>query len=539
MMSNITPQSTTAQLAGQVPKESERDKAANPGSPNLPGTFPETPGLNDASDFSVNPIPASSGTGNPVSLQPGEPVPDPSTFTKNTISSTAHDDPSLKATADDSEKTLGVAPLPATSGIGNPIHLQPGEKVPDASTFTSNTVESTVRTDAESYEKGQGVPQLPNVVTPPGEREAQGGMFNLPGISKNMIPESSLPMGGNTSAEKDPGFTIQSAGAGSTTAGLAAKVPLEPKGVPEVVQHSQQEAGVEPEASGDREAVREKLEVERELESKVPQSPPTTEGTGGAAADTPSLPSGAKGAETTEASSVPSHGLPASIQQSINEINAGNPIAPTVPDVVQKSITQSHQSPEAAGDKDMVQEKKNVEAELLKGIQPEEAAGEPAPAASAALAESAPAATSSSTQPDTTTPTQPSSTTDKSTQPPAPTVPDPRSVPTGTTAAATEPPAPTSADVPATTLAADNATKQDIDSRDVSPMTRPAGSAQTQPIVTSGVGTSSAPQTSKAATSSKPAASSPTTSTGTDKKDKRRSGFFGKLKQKFVDKDKK
>ena len=539
IMSNITPQSTTAQLAGQVPEESERDEAANPGSSNLPGTFPETPGLNDASEFSVKPIPASSGTGNPVNLQPGEPVPDPSTFTKNTISSTTHDDPSLKATTEDSDKTFGVAPVPATSGIGNPIHLQPGEKVPDPSTFTRNTVESTVRTDAESYEKGQGVPQLPNVVTPPGEREAQGGMFNLPGISQSMIPESSLPMGGNSSANKDPGFTIQSAGAGSTTAGLAAKVPLEPKGVPEVVQHSQQEAGVEPEASGHREAVREKSKVEKELESKVPQSPPTTEGTDGAAADTSSLPSGAKGAGTTGTSSVPSHGLPVSIQQSINEINAGSPIAPTVPDVVQESITQSHQSPEAAGDKGMVQEKKNVEAELLKGIQPEEAAGEPAPTASAALAESAPAATSSSAQPDNLTPTQPNSTTDKSTQPPAAIVPDPRAIPTDTTAAAAEPPAPTSADVPATTLAADNAAKQDIDSRDVSPMTRPAGSAQTQPIVTSGVGTSSAPQTSKAATSSKPAASSPTASSGTDKKDKRRSGFFGKLKQKFVDKDKK
>ena len=547
-MSGVTPQSTTAQLAGQVPKESERGQNVSAGSADLPGSFPETPGLNDASEFRVNPIPASSGMGNPASVQPGQQVPHPSSFTDNTISSTARDDPPLSKTAEDSETTFGVAPLPATAGIGNPIHLQPGEKVPDPSTFTDNTIESTARTDPESYEKGQGIPQLPNVVTPPGERESQSGMFNLPGISNNMIPESSLPMGGDTSADKDPGFTIQSAGAGTTTAAFAANVPLEPRGVPEVVQESQQEAGTGPEASGDREAVRGKSAVEKELESKVPEQPPTSEGTGGTIAGTSSVPSEGAGGVATETSSTPSHGLPASIQQSIDEINSGSAIAPTVPDVVQKSITESHQSPEAAGDKDMVQEKKNVEAELLKGTQPKEAAGEPAPTTSASLTESAPAATIRSIQPNTTTTAQPDitttpaapTTTETSTQPPATETLDPRATTTDTVAASSEPPASTSAGAPATTPAAENAAKREIDSRDVSPMTRPAGSAsQTQPAVTTGVGSSSAPETSKSTTSkaapSKPAAS-PTTSSGTDKKEKRKSGFFGKLKQKFGDK---
>ena len=530
MMSNVTPQSTTAQLAGQVPKESERDPTADSGSSDLPGTFLETPGVNDASQFSVNPIPATSGTGNPVHLQPGEQVPQSSTLTDNTITSNVRDDPSLKQSTEDSQKAFGVAPLPATSGIGNPIHLEPGEKVPDPSTFTSNTVESTATTDPESYERGQSVPQLPNVVTPPSERESQGGMFNLPGISRTMIPESSLPMGGSTSAEKDPGFTIQSAGAGTTTAGLAANVPLEPRGVPEVVQESQQEANMIPETS--QEVIREKSAMEKELESKVPEQPSASESTGGAASKAPPTSEG-QGQDLSAAAmaSTPSHGLPASIQQSIDEMNAGSAIAPTVPDVVQESITESHQSPEAAGDRGMVQEKKNVEAELLKGTVPDESAGEPAPTATAALSESAPAITSSSTQPDTTT------TTDASSQPPVPATAESRSVTTDTNAASSEPPAPTSADIPATTPATDNAAKQEIDSRDVSPMTRPG--TQNQPMVTSGVASSSAPQTSKPATS-KPEASkqaaSPTTSSGTDKKEKRKSGFFGKLKQKFGDK---
>ena len=496
-MSGVTPQSTTVQLAGQVPKESQRDqKAANSGSSDLPGTFPETPGPSEASEFGVNPIPATSGIGNPVNLQPGEKVPHPSTLTDNTISSTVRNDSALSNSAEDSEKTFGVAPLPATAGIGNPIHLQPGEKVPDPSTFTDNTIQSTVRTDPESYEKGQGAPQLPNVVTPPNEREAEGGMFNLPEISKNMIPESSLPMGGSTAAKKDPGFTIQSAGAGTTTAALAANVPKEPRGVPEVIEDSRQ---------------------------NETQSPPTSGSTGGGGVAT---------------SSLPSRGLPPSVQQSIDEMNKGAPIAPTVPDVVQESISESHQSPEAAGNKGMVQEKRNVEAELLKGTERDESTGEPAPAASAALVDSAPAPTASSVQPDTSTPAS-------APKPAAQAPTDPRSIPSGTAAAAPEPAAPTSADVPAMTPAAENAKKRDAESRDISPMTRPDGkAAQTQPMVTSGVSTGVAPTTSKA-TSSKPppaaAASGGREATSkeqekADKAKKRGSGFFGKLKQKFGDK---
>lgn len=532
-MSGVTPQSTTAQLAGQVPKESEREQASHAGSADLPGSFPETPAPNDRAEFNVNPIPATSGISNPVSLQPGEKVPDPSTLTNNTISSTAHDDLSLKKGAEESEKLFGVAPLPATSGLGNPIHLQPGEKVPDPGTFTKNTIESTATIDPESYEKGQSVPQLPNVVTPPSEREAQGdsSLFNLPPVSGSMIPESSLPMGSSTSKEPDPGFTIQSAGAGSTTAGLAANVPLEPRGVPEVVKDRQQAAEIDPEATGNREAVREKSAVEKELETKVPEQPPTSEGTGGAGAKE-SLPSESSRAAISAISSPPSHDLPASIQQSINEMNASSAIAPAVPDVVQESITESHQSPEAAADKGMVQEKKNVEAELLKGTQPDESAGEPAPTASAVLAESAPAATGSSTQPDTTiVAQQPSKATNTSTEPPAPSTDDPVSATTDTKAASSEPPASTSADVPATTPATNSDTKEEIDSRDVSPMTRPG--TQNQPTITSGVASSSAPQTSKPTTSkADPAA----TNSGPEKKEKRKSGFFGKLKQKFGDK---
>ena len=705
-MSGVTPHSTTADLAGKVSKEPTREVST--GSSGLPGSFPQTP-AKEISDFSVNPIPATSGIGNPVQLAPGEKVPNPSTFTSNTISSTAHDDVSLSKAPEDSQQVYGIAPLPATSGIGNPIHLQPGEKVPNPNTFTDNTIHSTVKTDRESYEKGSAVPQLPDVMTPEKERAAKGGMFSIPGLSKNMIPESSLPMGGASSAEKDPGFTIQSAGAGTTTAALAGNVPLEPRGVPEVVRESQQEAGSAPEASGNREAVREKTAMEKELESKVPEAPPIHEGTthvhnvneksttavlagnvpleprgvpevvqesqkaagfapeatanpeavaektamekeleskvpeeqpihnntiqsagtnsttAGLAGNVPLEPKGvpevvqesqqeagfapeatsnpeavreksevekeleskvpeapatvggdsnhsgamaaggvaaggiaaaavgygATKAKPAEGSSMlGSRGLPASVQQSINEMNQTTPIAPTVPDVVQESIAESHQSPEAAASKTMVGEKSAMESELLKKVKTEENAGKPAPSSSAALTETAPAATTSAI---------PTASTAESTQ-----IAEPSSSTTATSAgpsaksfhaplASTATPA-----QPIFPSAMSSAVKQQAssDSRDVSPMSHPKTAGQSQPAVTTGVGSSNAPETSAASpkTSSSPnpasskVASSPnpstvtgasTASASTDKKSKRASGFFGKLKSKFSDKEKK
>ena len=412
-MSGITPQSTTAELAGKVPKESQEPS----GSSDLPGSFPETP-ANDAKDFSVNPI-------------------------------------------------------PATSGIGNPVNLKPGEKVPDPSSFTGNTVNSAVTLDKESYESSSGAPQIPASVIKQDEPNAKDeGMFSVPEKSKNMIPESSLPMGEGTPSAQDPGVTIQSAGPQSTTAQLAAQVPKEPKGVSGMVQESQKEAGFEPEASGNPEVVKEKSAAESELESKVSEEP-----------------------ATSEEASVPSQ---------------GTAIAPTVPDVVQESIAESHQSPEAATSETMVGDKSAVEAELLKGVKKEEGSGEPAPTASAALSETAPTPTAT----DTTT------TDNKGSDLNAP------------------------AAAPAETPAIKNAIKQDVDSRDISPMTRgPGTTTQSQPTVTTGVADAAAPSSSKPAA----APESPTTSkngasgssAAADKKAKRGSGFFGNLKAKFSHKDKK
>jgi hypothetical protein len=278
-LSSAAPGSSTAALAGLVPKEKQIEKTQS--NESIPGAFPmtppaETPGT-EQQMFNINPIAATPGLGNPIKLAPEEQVPASSTLTDNTVQSTVNLD---KLPEDEDEATVSVAPIPATAGIGNPIHLAPGEKVPHPSTLTSNTVESTANTDLASYEKASAFPpQLgPVDFTPAAERQANGGMFALPPQLDNLIPESSLPMGVDALVEKDTGVHIQSAAPLSSTAALAAQVPKEPRGVPEIVSDSQKEAGVAPEAAANADAVLDKKEVEQELKETVPEQTPAADG---------------------------------------------------------------------------------------------------------------------------------------------------------------------------------------------------------------------------------------------------------------------
>jgi len=330
-LSSAAPVATTAALAGAVPKESEKTA--------IPGGFPETPSTEPQS-FSVNPIPAS-------------------------------------------------------SGIGNPIHLAPGEKVPDPSTITPHTIGSTVKTDAASYEKSDAAVGSGGAAKP---AETDASLFTVPPITNNMIPESSLPMGAAAGAgESDPGVTIQSAAATSTTAALAGQVPKEPRGVPEVVTQSEKEAGVSPEAAANPEAVVEKREVENELKEKVPEEPATsTSGSGGIVGG---IAGGlaAAGAAAAGAAAYAHSKLPESAQKAINSVTGQaeqteHETATTseLPAVVSDSILAADQPFEAAANPEAVAEKQAVEKELEERVKPTDAHGEPAPTITAATSATAP-----------------------------------------------------------------------------------------------------------------------------------------------------
>jgi hypothetical protein len=433
-----------------VPKESEKTKSQDS---LVPGAFPMTPPAetpqSEAQTFNVSPIPATAGLGNPIKLAPGEPVPEASTLTNNTVQSTVSHEKEQEPEA----QTFGVAPIPATAGAGNPIHLAPGEKVPHPSTFTSNTVEGTAKTDPASYAKSDALPALPDLgLTPQAERDAKGGMFGLPPVMGNMVPESSLPMGVDAVTEKDTGVTIQSAAPTSTTAALAGDVPKEPRGVPEIVSDSRKEAGFAPEATSNPIAVLEKKEVENELKEEIPEAPAAADNSyvsqissnAGAAAATVAATATAgaglftaavydakdKAAEATglngsATGNATSSDVPAIVSESQKEAHASpeasanaeavdekrqveqellseipkttesgvSAPAIAIPAVVSESQKEAHVSPEAAANSEAVAEKKAVESELLREIPKTNEAGEPAPVLAAATSTTAPGAT--------------------------------------------------------------------------------------------------------------------------------------------------
>lgn len=279
--------------------------------------------------------------------------------------------------AEEPEKPFGVAPIAASSGIGNPVSLAPGEKVP---TLTDRTVDSTATTSKEGYERdaSAALPAAAGLAGAGGLAALAGSAFSKPEEKQNLIPESSLPMGGETKNTMDSGPHIQSAAPDSSTAGLAAGVPLEKKrqamiidpadapqtgaeiaaAVPEPVKESIAESRQSPEAAASSEAVKEKSAVEQELLKKTT----TSEATGDSG--------------VTPATQTSYYGL-----------------ATEVPPAVEKSMQAAHAAPEAATDSSAVAEKSAMEQELLKKIPSSEEAGEPAPTIAAATSETAPSAT--------------------------------------------------------------------------------------------------------------------------------------------------
>ncbi|OJJ51454.1 hypothetical protein ASPZODRAFT_156333 [Penicilliopsis zonata CBS 506.65] len=378
VMSGVAPGSTTAALAAAVPKESEKNiTAAEDGAHTLSSVAPGS----TTAELAKN-----------VPLVQNEGL--PGTFPET---------PAKEA------ETFSVNPLPATNGIGNPIRLTPGESVPAAGNITSNTVQSTVRTDKAAYEQDASAPFAAGAAPLASQTDENGSAFAVPPVSKNMIPESSLPIGGNTENMTDPGVTIQSAAPTSTTAVLAAAVPLESRRqaegeapvseVPAVVKNSMAEAHEPAEAAASHEAVSEKKEVEQELLAK----------TGGAEGEAPvsEVPAVVKN------SMVEAH-VPAEAAASYEAVSekkeveqellaktggaGGEAPVSAVPAVVQDSIAEAHRSPEAAANQEAVREKTATEEELRSKVSPSEAVGQPAPTATAVATETAPAPTAAGQQ---------------------------------------------------------------------------------------------------------------------------------------------
>ncbi|KAI8283043.1 hypothetical protein K4K59_007817 [Colletotrichum sp. SAR11_240] len=342
VMNTVTPESTTAALAKDVPLEKDDLPQETPS--DIPGGFPVTPANElDKVSFGVNPLPAQDVTAEPIKVEAGE-------------------------------------PLPASVKAGD--------------------INEHVKLDKEGYEDSSALPGLSKEET------------TVPAVTSATIPESSLPVASAADV------TINSAAPTSTTAALAAEVPVETKAeVPEVVKEAQEKAHADPEASANPEAVQEKAVVEDELLEKVPEAPSTSEGTSGfgtqksenvgAIAATAATAGGiavaaavaakdsvveaaapavdqATVAATDAAAKLPEpvkESLPVPVQEAIGtqvKEETREEVAPEVPAVVKEAITESGKSPEAAANTEAVIEKKEVEAELLKEVKTVPAVGEEA-----------------------------------------------------------------------------------------------------------------------------------------------------------------
>lgn len=245
-------------------------------------------------------------------------------------------------------QAFGVMPIPATAGIGNPVSLKAGEKVPDSSTLTKNTIASTATTSKEDYEKSAtGAPLLPNPVTPQAEKGA--GLFGLPAQTKNMIPESSLPIGTGaaTEAEKDPGVMINSGGGAASTAALAGAVPKEPRREAETVTGGASSLATTSTGGGATTAA---------LAGQVPVEPR------GIASNVNSSAFGLGGLGSTS---------PTGFGPGV--YRGDQKAASTVPEVVQESQAKAGSAPEASANPEAVLEKSAVEQELSKTVSTEPA----------------------------------------------------------------------------------------------------------------------------------------------------------------------
>lgn len=217
-------------------------------------------------------------------------------------------------------QVFSVKPLPASDTPTNPFHLEPGEPIPH-NEFTATDINRHVKLDEASYNRADasnlgfspnGAPVLPEVVTPNVVREAEGrGVLDIPEVTANMIPESSLPITSfavatavkeNQKTDVEPEALVvpeivepkeetlttsgddqkpQTVGGIMAAAGIASasgelKDEATSTVVPEIVRDSQKEAHFGPEASAVEEAVEAKREFEEEIKREVHQLTPVT-----------------------------------------------------------------------------------------------------------------------------------------------------------------------------------------------------------------------------------------------------------------------
>ncbi|KAI1389726.1 carbohydrate-binding module family 48 protein [Hypoxylon trugodes] len=302
IMNSVAPDSTTTALAAEAPLESKKDEE-------LPGTFPETPAaeLDKGGDFSVNPLPATAGAVNPITLAPGEKIPE-GLAAENTTSNVKLDPESyeksdtlpggvpviLSSAAPESTTAALAASAPIETKVPEVVkesqekaHVDPEasgvpEEVQEKAVVESELLDKVKEAPSTSEgTAGEGTEKTENVVTP-GEAAATavGGAAVAAAVAaKDVATEKATDAvtAAQTTAveaatnlpepvkEKLP-ESVQNAIAGAAKEDAREEVSPE---VPAEVKQSITEAGKAPEAAANTEAVEEKAAVEAELLKEV------------------------------------------------------------------------------------------------------------------------------------------------------------------------------------------------------------------------------------------------------------------------------
>ncbi|KAK6339204.1 hypothetical protein TWF718_008626 [Orbilia javanica] len=233
ILSLVTPESTTAALAAEVPLEVARSEPV---------------------------VPVAAETTKADSTPEEIPTPDP-----RSVPGYLPDTAEEKVEA---EQIFSVNPIPASETADNPIKLEANEPVPPP----TGSVTDNVKLDKESYEQadasnlGVGATAAAALAAVTGAVVAAA---ETTGVT-NLIPESALPVVGITDAVKSllPEAVVGKVEKEEDHSTATTEV------VPPVVVESQEKAGVDPEASGNPAAVEAKKEVEDELVAKVEKAIP-------------------------------------------------------------------------------------------------------------------------------------------------------------------------------------------------------------------------------------------------------------------------
>ena len=251
-----------------VTRSLSENEAASPSEPyesaksSPPGAFPQTP-ADEPSSFSVAPLPASGhedtqssvttskedyenaggeGTAGgsmgilPV-LQPGaKSLGDSATTSKEDYDKIGDDDQQVSVNPLPAEGHKDIQSSATTSKedydkVGNDDEQVSVNPLPATG---HKDIQSSTTTSKEDYEKAGAFGAAGAAIA--GGAAYLGSVFSRPKAGdKNIIPESSLPMGAEKTDTMDTGPFMNSAGPGTTTADLASKVPLEPKREAQVV----------------------------------------------------------------------------------------------------------------------------------------------------------------------------------------------------------------------------------------------------------------------------------------------------------------